>query len=211
MRVSRGVVIALMILAPVVLRLSENEWNLVPIGALALFCGARFRNRALALAIPIGSMVLGDVLLGIKHHNMGFYTFHALLPVIYSCFALSVLMGIGLRRHWDRLERDEPTRPVWPREETSAQQRWPFWLTSYVAPIAATTLAGSVLFFLVSNFGDWYVFYPHSAAGLADCYRKAIPFFRHTLTGDAIGSALLFGGDYLLRLNALAQTESERI
>jgi hypothetical protein len=65
-----------------------------------------------------------------------------------------------------------------------------------VARVAAASLAGSVLFFVVSDFGTWVVsgMYPHSLAGLAECYVAAIPFFPNTLTGDLFYTALLFGG-----------------
>ena len=39
-------------------------------GALALFCGAHFRNRWLAFRYPLASMLLGDVLLGLSNHDI---------------------------------------------------------------------------------------------------------------------------------------------
>jgi hypothetical protein len=62
--------------------------------------------------------------------------------------------------------------------------------------IGLAAVAGSVLFFLVSNFGTWSLsgMYPHSGAGLAACYIAAIPFFQNTLAGDLFYTALLFGG-----------------
>jgi hypothetical protein len=47
----------------------------------------------------------------------------------------------------------------------------------------------------VSNFGVWWSagMYPPTAGGLADCYVAGLPFFRNTLAGDAIYTALLFG------------------
>lgn len=60
-------------------------------------------------------------------------------------------------------------------------------------PVGALT--GAVIFFVVSNFGVWAQggLYEHTWAGLALCYELALPFFRNTLTGDFIYSALLFG------------------
>jgi hypothetical protein len=62
--------------------------------------------------------------------------------------------------------------------------------------IALTAVAGSVVFFLVSNFGTWALsgMYPHTAAGLAACYVAAVPFFQNTLAGDLFYATLLFGG-----------------
>ena len=62
--------------------------------------------------------------------------------------------------------------------------------------IGLAAVAGSALFFLVSNFGTWALsgMYPHTAAGLAACYVAAIPFFQNTLAGDLFYATLLFGG-----------------
>ena len=58
------------------------------------------------------------------------------------------------------------------------------------------TLAGSVLFFLVSNFGVWLVggLYPRTADGFWSCYVAALPFFRNSLAADLVCAAALFGG-----------------
>jgi hypothetical protein len=62
--------------------------------------------------------------------------------------------------------------------------------------VGGAAIAGSVLFFLVSNFGTWALggMYPLTASGLAACYVAAIPFFQNTLAGDLFYSGLLFGG-----------------
>jgi hypothetical protein len=73
-----------------------------------------------------------------------------------------------------------------------------WWLSSRRSPlrIAAAALAGSVTFFVITNFGMWLFsgFYPLTSAGLAACYAAAIPFFQNTLAGDLFYAALLFGG-----------------
>ena len=91
---------------------------------------------------------------------------HRLIPVVYGSFALIVCLG--------------------------------FWLRSRrtVLPIAGATLAGSVLFFVLTNFGVWALgsLYPNTWEGLVACYVAAIPFFHNTLLGDAVYSTALFGG-----------------
>ena len=72
------------------------------------------------------------------------------------------------------------------------------WLRRHPGMIrtAGVTLAGSILFFLVTNFGVWIssqVSYPHSIDGLVACYVAAVPFFRNTLLGDSCYVAALFG------------------
>ncbi len=69
-----------------------------------------------------------------------------------------------------------------------------------VLRVAGATIAGSVLFFLLTNFGVWLVmdYYTKDLAGLAACYAAAIPFFQNTLAGDLFYAGLLFGGFALL-------------
>lgn len=91
---------------------------------------------------------------------------HALMPVVYGAFALIVCLGFALRSR------------------------------RTIFPIAAATLAASVLFFALSNLGVWALgsSYPRTWEGLVACYIAAIPFFQNSLLGDAFYSAVLFGG-----------------
>ena len=63
------------------------------------------------------------------------------------------------------------------------------------ARIAGASLAGSVSFFLVSNFAVWLVWnmYPKTLGGLAACYTLALPFFRNGVLGDLLFTAAFFG------------------
>jgi hypothetical protein len=105
--------------------------------------------------------------------------FYQGMPVVYLSFALVV--GLGL---WLRTRR----RPLM---------------------IAGATLAGSVLFFGLTNLGVWAfgALYPHTGAGLAACFIAALPFFRGTLEGDALYSLILFGGFALLESRIAALRE----
>ncbi len=85
---ARTLVITGIILAAAGLRLAPHPMNFAPIGALALFGGAYFSSKREALAIPLLSLILGDVFTG----------FHQLLPVIYASFLVSVAIGFWLRR-----------------------------------------------------------------------------------------------------------------
>lgn len=62
--------------------------------------------------------------------------------------------------------------------------------------ILTASLAGSILFFVLTNFGVWVVggLYPRTAAGFWECYVAAVPFFRSALMGDLVFTAVLFGG-----------------
>jgi hypothetical protein len=60
--------------------------------------------------------------------------------------------------------------------------------------ILGSALAGSVAFFLISNFAVWAAWnmYPRTVAGLLSCYGAGIPFFRHAVTGDLLFTAAMF-------------------
>lgn len=68
------------------------------------------------------------------------------------------------------------------------------------------TLASSIAFFVVTNFGVWQQgWYPHTLQGLITCYTLAIPFFRNSLLGDIVYVGAMFGvyefvkGRYLIK------------
>lgn len=51
----------------------------------------------------------------------------------------------------------------------------------------------SFVFFLFSNFGSWFYWYPRNLTGLIACYTLALPFYQRTLLGD-----LVFGYMFIL-------------
>lgn len=71
-----------------------------------------------------------------------------------------------------------------------------FLLRQAVSPlkVIGASVAGSIIFFVVTNFGVWYVsdFYAHTWEGLMTCYTMAIPFFQRTLLGDLLFNGVLF-------------------
>ncbi len=86
-----------------------------------------------------------------------------------------------------------------------------FWLRALM--IAGATLAGSALFFVLTNFGVWAfgAMYPKTGAGLAACFTAALPFLRGTLEGDGLYSLILFGGFALLERNVSGLRESDPV
>ncbi|HET6633137.1 MAG TPA: DUF6580 family putative transport protein [Rhodanobacteraceae bacterium] len=63
-------------------------YNFTPVEAIALFGGAFFADRRLALLVPLGAMFLSDLVIGL----------HPLIPLIYACIALTVWAGGALRQ-----------------------------------------------------------------------------------------------------------------
>jgi len=83
----RFILTLLLVVLGVVCRVAPHPWNFAPVGAIALFAGATFDNRRAAFAVPLLTMFLGDLFIGL----------HSLMPVIYATYALIVALGIRLR------------------------------------------------------------------------------------------------------------------
>lgn len=67
----------------------DLPYNFTPVAAIALFGGAMFANRALALIVPVGIMLLSDALIG----------FHPHIPAVYASFLLIVGIGHLIRKN----------------------------------------------------------------------------------------------------------------
>lgn len=85
------------------------------------------------------------------------------------------------------------------------------WVGPRTSPlrIVSASLAGSIAFFIVTNVGAYFAFYPQTSAGLVECFVSALPFFRYTLASDLFFGSLLFGAyaaarQYLPELRATA-------
>ena len=66
--------------------------------------------------------------------------------------------------------------------------------------VIGATLCGSVIFFLLTNFGMWAIqpympqaIYPQTLQGLVQSYTMGLPFFRNTLLGDLFYVGAMFG------------------
>lgn len=86
MRTNMLVMLALVAMAAL-WRLVPHPDNMAPIAAVALFAGARLGNPALRVLLPIGAMLVSDLLLG----------FHATMGFVYVAMALGVLIGSFLK------------------------------------------------------------------------------------------------------------------
>lgn len=136
-------------------RVLPHPANVTPVAAIALFAGCYLPRGIMAFAIPLAAMLLADLVIGM----------HSTLLFVYAGFAVTVLLGMQLKRRHGALQ------------------------------IAGASLIGSVIFFILTNFGVWMMqdMYPHDASGLVACYELALPFFAHSILGDLGFAALLFG------------------
>lgn len=147
-------------------RLLPHPPNFSPVEALALFGGAYFARRGMAIAVPLMAMLVSDLALGLI--NGGLYSEYFLSAgflLVYACIAVSAVLGFSLRGR----------------------------VTGF--RVAGLAVAGSVLFFLVTNFGTWLGsgMYPQSASGLAAAYVAGVPFFQNTVLGTLFYCGVMFG------------------
>ena len=164
--------LAALILIAALSRVLPHPPNFSPVEAVALFGGAYFASRHLALLVPLGAMLLSDLVLA--RINGGLYASwfgNGGIALVYLSIALGVALGYGLRG-----------------KVTGAR-------------VLGYSLLGSALFFVVTNFGAWLFepMYPKTLAGLVAAYVAGIPFFQWTVLGTLSYSAVLFGGFALLR------------
>ena len=68
-------------------------------------------------------------------------------------------------------------------------------------PIMGAALAGSVSFFLASNFAVWAMqsMYPKNLGGLMLSYTLGLPFFRRSLEGDLLFTIAMFATPVVLQ------------
>ena len=162
-----GALIALGAVARLALR---DLPNFAPVAALALFAGYVLPSRRLAVFVPLGVMAASDLVIG------GYEL--RLMAVVYGALAAPAFAGHWLRQRWG-----------------TRQQEASGWASAGMTTgLVGSSVASSVFFFLTTNFAvwSWGSTYPQTWTGLADCYLRAVPFFRFTLAGDLFFASLLF-------------------
>lgn len=153
----------------ILLRILPHPFNFTPIAALALFAGVQFKNNKLAYLVPLVMMLLSDIILqGLYYVGITEWpAFYDSMPMVYASFLLVVLIGRAISSSKNALK------------------------------IGAGAVAGSLVFFLLSNFGVWLfgdgIMYTRDLNGILDCFAAGVPFYRNTLLGDLIYTGVFFG------------------
>lgn len=158
----------LLIIIAALTRLLPHPPNFTPLAAMGLFGAAYLQRRWLALFVPFAALFLTDLFLNNVIYS-AYFTGFTWITSFYIYVAMGLVVLIG-------------------------------WLT-FQKSVTATrvigaSLSGSLVFFLVSNFGTWAqtALYPKTVGGLMACYTAGLPFLGNTLLGDFVFSAVLFGG-----------------
>ncbi len=168
---SRFVAVTVLILVAALSRLLPHPPNATAMGAMALFGGAYFNNRWVSLFVPLATLFVSDLILNnvvyAAFNNGQFVWFYGGAAWVYGSFAAAIVLS------WFLLKRIDAKN------------------------VFIASIAGSVLFFAVTNFAAWqspFMPYPKDLSGLAMSYTAALPFFVNSLAGDLFFCAALFGG-----------------
>lgn len=149
-------------------RLVPHIPNATPIAAMAIFTGAMFSRKSLALLLTLGVLFLSDLFLNNVVYTEFYPTFTWFSEGVVWIYASYIIMILASSKLIKSLN---------------------------VLPIALTAVTGAVLFFLLSNFGVMMsgVMYSKDLAGLMASYTAALPFFVNTLVADLFFCGVLFG------------------
>ena len=164
-------ILILMVAAAAMARLLPHPFNFTPIGAMGLFGAAFFDKKWMGLAVPFAALFLTDLFV----NNVLYSAFYGGKFVLFTQAAWTIYAGFAAYFLIGKLAFSSN-------------------ITAKNMVVAA--LSGSVVFFLLTNFGSWLTdpFYPKTMGGLLHCYAEAIPFYRGSLYATLIFSVILFGG-----------------
>ena len=157
--------IVLTVLA-VLLRLTSpilHIWNFVPMGAVALYAGARLPRRW-AWAIPVAAFILSDFALD-------YGTARPILDLtritVYATIGITSLLGLFAKGG---------KSGIWRLPLLSLSGSTLFFITTNLSTWAQGTVS-----------------YPMTLGGLVACYGAGLPFYVRSILADLVGTGLLFG------------------
>jgi hypothetical protein len=85
----RSFVVVSFILFAAVVRTLPHPWNFTPVGAMALFSGAKLGRSWKAFVLPLAALFCGDLFAGLYSAKI--------MAFVYFSFCLSVLIGVAFR------------------------------------------------------------------------------------------------------------------
>ena len=161
----------LVVIAALYRVIPDRPYGFAPQWAMALFAGAIIRDKKWAFIIPVLSMFISDLLYQVLYIGgistiPGFYEGQW---QNYILFTLLVFVGFAIKK-------------------------------LNLFQIVAASLAAPTIYFLISNFLVWAsnssirgLDRPKTFDGLMLCYTDGIPFFKMSILGTLVFSAIMFG------------------
>lgn len=134
---------------------------------MALFGAAYYRKWILALLVPLAGLWISDLLLNNIFLSQYYTSFQWIGNIwVYAAFGFIVLLGILTLKKVS------------------------------VGKVIGVTLLSTLLFFILTNLGQWlspFALHPRTGAGLLATYIDAIPFALNSVAGDLFYVGALFG------------------
>ena len=163
------VLLSSLLLVGMLTRIIPHWPNFTAVGAVALAGGALFRLRWIAYLVPVALLFLSDLFINnvlYASFHPGFQWFTSGFGFIYGGFLLMVLIG-----------------------------RFGIGSSRKGSSVLAAGIGGSLLFYLISNFGVWLgsPMYPQTLGGLVSSYVAGLPFLVNQAAGTLVYSAVIFG------------------
>lgn len=180
MKKDRSIVVSfvlLILMASLYRILPGRPLGFAPQIAMALFAGSIVKDKKYSFLLPLFSMLISDIIYEVLfHYNL------SPVPGFYSGQFINYVLFVGLTVVGFAINQTKPVQ------------------------IFAGAIAGTTLYFMLSNFAVWIgggldianLPYPKTISGLLHCYAEAIPFYRGSLYATLIFSVVLFGGYFLI-------------
>ena len=160
--------IVMMISIGVISRFMPHWHNFTAVGAMGIFGAAYLDKKIWGYLSVLIILFSSDLLLNnlvYGHYFDHFVLFNQNSIWVYSGFLVMVLLGHILLKK------------------------------IRISNLLVVSISGSVLFFLLTNFGVWAqgVLYPKTWAGLMLSYASGLPYFLNTLISNVMYCCLFFG------------------
>ena len=174
------ILILSLLIIGVVGRIIPHPPNVTPIIAIALLASHAFKNKWIAILIPLTGMWISDLMIN-NYLYAGYYDKFVFFSNgslwIYGAILFAVLIGKVLIKHIK------------------------------LSTVFLSSFSASFFFFIITNFGVWFLNYDHTLENLITVYLLGIPFMLYHMmssvaTFTMIGIPVYYG---------LSQTVSEEI
>ena len=188
MKIDKSIILSfvlLVVIASLYRIMPGRPYGFAPQIAMALFGGSIVKEKKFAFILPLFSMFISDVI----------------YEVLYS-LELSDMQGFYEGQVQNYLVIGAITViGFWIKKEN-------------VLHIAAGSLVGATIYFLLSNFLVWFgggldlnnLPYAKTFDGLMSCLAAGLPFFKWSVYATLFFSGILFGGYYLFNRQSMKKT-----
>lgn len=180
-----GSFILLVLIASLYRVFPDRPLGFAPQIAMALFAGSVIKDKKLSFLLPLLSMFISDIIFEVLYYN-GL----SAIGGFYKGQLLNYILFGGITFIGFFIKSDR------------------------VLHIAAGSIIGPTVYFLLSNFLDWAgggldIFnqpYPKTFSGLINCYVAGLAFYKGSIYATFCFSMILFGGYYLVNKLQIKET-----